>query len=823
MANDRFSRTSVRTDSYSTAPTQQSRLVENAVPTVSTGQTGLEGLSSVFQNFFGQASRGLQAVAEAEAISQKGGLERDFQQKKYNLEVENNKQQHQATADAEAGRALDVSLADDRDYLETFQKVKGEKDGRKLASDWYEQVASKAGPNDDLRAATDKWLQEQWGTGTGEAIYDATALSTFKRFADGQMLNHSENQVKARIAQNVRDVDGIVFDRAQSGDLTPESIAEMQDMYRKADPWNASQAPLRVAQTIANAAKGDAGRAQAIEAALSRPGTGPNGKSYFDTPEGRQVQLSLGSTWNDHLSINAQKEISEISERVITSKTLDEAVQLQVDIAQARGRLGESPHYLRLLQSSQEKMDHLVRAMAGANQIANMRLGRTVVDQSVVNKSLLDALTKEGIDPIQNPEKTAVYVSQIGLISDELKTTYSRMLVNDKDTVGQQRAFQFFRMIQSRFGDDPKQAERMMTDDVKDLYRQMSDMAANGTTPIDQVINTVNEHRSIVGDVPSWAKLTGKKDDKTAEEEVNKLIEKSLKGSANPFANRGQYESPGPFNDATITIPPDVLDRIRNRAQLSVAQRGREGFKDWEKVLDGAARDITGGLELVPGAQGQLMLRERTLAQIDPRTGKSLIPMSPNAYNPETKQFENTFETYVKDVQAANNALPGYVGDPQQITVDAWQGREFGVYLLKGPAGLIHIPVGRDFTMHSEAGEKVVVTAEKDFKAFGKQLDEILNKGDQNGRFYIIPDKGGLGYNLGYRPGFTGKGRSVIEMEQQWQQGSGPASVKAAAEAGNTYADRLAQLGEGDGDLATMNVKLQQAIIKAQSQKEKGK
>ena len=246
-------------------------------------------LQQGLNQFFGQAEQGLDAVSKAVEYDRRREIQTQYYLQRADISQQAKRSQEQAQADAPAGRPMDIELAKNFAYADSYQKVAGQQHGYDLVGQFMRDVYPHLAPGDNAAAAADAFLKREWGPGTGAPAYDAAALSTFKQHLDRAVLAHIENGAKALAATGLQQLDGVVAQRLHANTLSSGDIPGLIKSYQDLDPANPANAPLRLAHVLRATVSGSPEAAQTLLSVLSKPGSGVNGKSYADSfPEGYQ-------------------------------------------------------------------------------------------------------------------------------------------------------------------------------------------------------------------------------------------------------------------------------------------------------------------------------------------------------------------------------------------------------------------------------------------------------------------------------------------------------------------------------------------------------
>jgi hypothetical protein len=270
-----------------------------AAPQYQAPSAGFDILRQGLNSFFGKAAEGLDAVDKAVQYQRKEDIKGQFFLQRSQVAKDNKQNAEQAAADALAGKPMNPALAQSFAYADNYQKTAGKQHGFDLMSKFMSDVYPKLGPGDNAAAAADAFLKQEYGAGTGNAAYDAAALSTFKQSVDRPILAHIENGTKAVAAQGLQQLQATIAGSIASGQFNAGMVPGIIAQARVLNPMDPASAPGIVAQTIRATAGSNPAMAQTVLAELDKPGSsGTPGRSYHEMFPDAYAQLENGLTSN---------------------------------------------------------------------------------------------------------------------------------------------------------------------------------------------------------------------------------------------------------------------------------------------------------------------------------------------------------------------------------------------------------------------------------------------------------------------------------------------------------------------------------------------
>ncbi len=647
----RVSRTNIREPGSVTAPTQRTQIVEHEVHQYRSLGTGLESLGQVFSNFFNQASSALDSVREGVAH---GEAQR--------IKQENAAQKRQALGDALTGKNMDPELVGDLDYYDAFRSVTAQRDGFSAYQDfhkWYLNDWLPENPTGDLMAARERWASENL-TGSDDADYEGQVLASFFNQSDSLISTHEEAAVKFQTAKGIEALGSAIDAEVAGGTMSAATLASFIEKARILDPLNSAEAPARVASALLASANNHPERMMAVAGLLEEPGTGVNGKSFAQSwPETySKYETDAVSNWQ---SINTTKEMvlfSALDDRLREAKTSEDLVQLSVDVLkfrQTHGALGKTGELLDQIAVKAAKIDKTETAFQGIDAYL---LGDTgAVSPADLRKNWSDYMeqrvgTRNIMDPrIEHEQAASIIQGLKGVIPEEVKNQVSSAITNTKDGASQVRAINLINDLTATTGKE--YAKDYLSATAAQMYEQVAAISQVSSEPMESIISRVNEARDGVKDWNAdWKTITGAADSTKAEDSVRKVINDNLWTT---LGQPGWLGGSLPFGGRGVTIPPTLDKTIMDVARQKAIEAGANG-RGWEEGVKDAISSIAANAEIIPGANGQLLLQldadkdtryigEDGVEATRPRLGFA-VP------NPTTGQMVDTMQVYQDQLDA---------------------------------------------------------------------------------------------------------------------------------------------------------------------------
>ncbi|MDF2995102.1 MAG: hypothetical protein K0R27_739 [Xanthobacteraceae bacterium] len=779
----RARRTSVPTGEITRAPSHQSKLVPRQVPEFKSSMVGLEGLNQAFANFFGQASRVADNVGDAIAFAEAQRIKR-----------ENEAEKATAVGDALAGRPMSAEGAEDYDYYDTYRAVLAEKTGVEASRefmDWYRSDFLVNSPDGDLSDARQKWAEQHLG-GSDDPEFQGMSLGTFYKSTEEMIEQHREARTKALFAKGSENVQAVIDNDVETGQLTSERLTGHIDTMRKLDPLNAAEAAPRVAAQLGVAIQNHPNRSEAVLATLSKPGTGINGKSFQNSfPEAyAKLQQSAVTSFQQTNTFEEMEAVEGLKDRAarLADASTDDLVNFHSDLLTTRQRYGAGKDIAGLQEVWAKEVDRRANEHAA---FQGMITGAYDLDVSILRKTLPDYMKKElGIANIlqASPDDVAkVFARSGGVAVDDHKAQLSAALVSPENPTAQARAVQVLQALEKVRGRN--YATKWLDAPAERLYNFISDEQQLTNESLDATLLRVNGIRNTAKPFDSWTDVYP---DKMASDASAHVRDEITRNVTEVFADQGVLGTG--FWRNKLVIPPDVRDQIESYARSVVLERGTQGV-DPDKAIAEAVRRTAGRGEVLPrNGRYVLTFDDKRNPYYVGEDGKPVVRtrLGFNEFNPKTGETVNTLGVYRDQLQQLQERVPHLLhnGDADDIalaeTPAAASRGSFAVYqrgtpivfedndkfTISGRTPLADYGVRYDAQgvpmAQAPAKPDRTVTFSSDEAELSKQMGGLLPEGFGFLRVPIGVDK--FGWMLAYRPNFGGQeGISLEEREGAWQ------------------------------------------------------
>ena len=737
MSQNRVARTRVPDERFVDAPTERSKVVERPVPKIQASDAGLDGLNKAFSNFFSHFASAANTMQQA--VSYKEAEE---------IKQVNEEQKAQATADALSGSAMRPEMSNDLDYVNTYKDLSGSRQGTDMFKKWAETVLSKAQPTDDLNALTQGFLEQEWGRGTGDARYDASALAKFQSLTDRPITEFRVNAVKTQLEVGRRNHDAEIGELFRTGQMDIDRYSLEVQRRRGLNVTNPQDAPIDVFRAVLNANDGTPGYLQRLTAMMNQRGTGsaPD-KSFVESFPEEAKKIEAGAV-RDLVTVHTMEgakawfDLNERLSGVKKGEDVQHVLELAAETYERHGGMNEMEQFRGHLKTFLNKF---AETEAGINYIDQVRSGVIpTFDKSVIEKLQPTYLERKGLNWQANPVETAAAVGEMRVMSPDLKTSVSSRLIDKTNPTQQLAAFQFYAALEERLGSRDAVLQ-MMDDGARMLYQHVYDRSYVDPSNVMSQLAVVNDAKVDYATLSkqSWKDLTGKD-----EKDVRSKLESKVNSKLN-----GWFDGVG-----TVTLDHSTRETLMNFAKTEIHLRG--GGQDWEKVLDQTISALGDRLELVPGEGGTAQARINRIPVGDPRTGERFVRLGANVLN-EFGKPENTLVTAQEDLKALQSAFPKRFQNEANVSLDG--DTEFslkGIYLVKNAGQRVAFGLGETY---DNKGQSMVLP--KDPQEAAQKLKEAF----PNERAVLIPyphPDHPAGFLLGYKPGFK-ETKAALEAKIQ--------------------------------------------------------
>lgn len=767
------------------APSERSQLVAQEVHQFRSASSGLEGLSSVLSGFFNQAQNALQSVQEGILVGER-----------QKIEQQNAAQKQQALGDALAGKPMDTALQGDGDYYDAYRSVKAQRDGYAAYNDfhqWYLQSWLPDNPTGDLQSARQEWAKKNL-TGSSDQAYEGQVLASFFQNSDQMIGQHQEFALKYQTAKGMENLGAAMDASVASGTMDAPTLNDFISKARVLDPLNATEAPSRVASALLASAQNHPEQMMAISNLLGQEGTGVNGKSFAQSwPQAySDFQNKAVSAWNQINSVAALKTETDLEDRLRTAQSMDDLVSLTVDtykFRQQNGGLNAASSILNAIQQKAAHFDQTETALKGVDQFMagdNGRGDASAMDPSDVRKYWGDwmkaRLGTANVMELDPKDATTMIHNLNGVVPDGLRTQLSAAIVDDRNPEAQARAIQIMSALTNTAGD--KYAKEYLSSTAAQLYDNVAAIKAVTSEPMDTILKRVNDARSNIKNWDaSWEQVTGEKDPNKARDLVAGKVNDTLR---EVLGKQGGF---GPLFGTSAQIPLDLQKTVMDVARQKAIEAQSNG-RGWEAGVKDAVTQIANNAEVLPGANGQLILSiraDQNTRYLDEKGHEAVRPrLGPQVVNPWTGIAVNTLDVYAQQRDELATKHPWVFPDGAGgVHLGNPDDRRFA------PSGLLPV-LSDNRNITYMAGQEITIPAQQKTPQQRGGLmagsPEVFNNGTTTDTHTTIPaDEAGMNklfgnmpdgfkfvkqdtihgvvWILGYRPNFGDKGGLSLDQK----------------------------------------------------------
>ena len=351
-------------------PQVRTQPAQRAVPQTQSDRAGLEGMTQAFDNFFGQAQQGIEAVAQAryrneqiQARDEQEALERE--------------RAAQGQTDALRGDEMDPDLADEDAYYRAYSGVKASNtssDAAREFFEWYQTDFMRQNPTGDLAEARDQWASENL-TGFDDPEVESQVLGNFYEATDKIVSDHQEASLGLQINEDVQELGQMIHDEISAGDVTVDRMADWMSKYETLNPLNPEDAGGFIMGRVQNALRQNPKKATSVLGMLEKDGTGVNGRSFADSFPEKFNELSAGAARDSaQTTTKAQRDKQvEIQDRIseFQRDPSEEALnEIMADIGRYRETHGASDSYMQLRDQATSMLDKYVEDQANMGLVS---------------------------------------------------------------------------------------------------------------------------------------------------------------------------------------------------------------------------------------------------------------------------------------------------------------------------------------------------------------------------------------------------------------------------------------------------------------------
>lgn len=652
----RASRTNVGGPNVGATPTERSQLVGHEV-TQYRSESGLEGLSQVFADFFGTASHALSAVQDGLNYGRKAEIEQ-----------ENAAQKRQALGDALTGKPMDERLSGDLDYYDAFRAVTAQRDGYSASQEfigWYTNEWLPENPTGDLMAARQEWAAKNL-MGSIDPDYEGQVLASFFDQTDSLIGKHQEFALKYQTAKGMEALGAAIDAEVASGTLTAATLSSFIEKARVLDPLNSVDAPARVMSVLLAAAQNHPSQMMAVSNLLQQDGTGMNGKSFaaswpetFADFQGKAVEA-----WNSVNTVADLQQLTEFEDRLRFATSLDDLADLGADVLEFReksGAIGRTGTLLDQIASQAAKLEAQQIKFQGINGWFNGEEG--AISASDLRANWTDWLHSNfgtsSILDVDPPTAVSLLQRLNGVVPEDVRTQLSASILDTRNPERAAQALALLNSLSATTGQD--YAKSFLNDTAASLYRNVQARAqAMPNEPVENLLKVVQEARDGVKNWDAdWKTIIGEPDTKKADQKVKAEIDRVLQATLGDmgFLGTGLF---GSVPQIPLTLRESIYETARQMA-IEAQANGR----GWQSGVEDAILEISEGAELIPGADGQSYLRlgANTSLEYEDGSGMGIRPkLGTNVLNPQTGERVNTVQVFhdqLKELSESNRwALP---------------------------------------------------------------------------------------------------------------------------------------------------------------------
>lgn len=739
----RRTQASVRTTQ---APSEQSRIVSRDVSKVVSSKEG-SNLPAVFQEFFGGLSSAANTVAEAASIA-----------KNYEIEQENETQRSMATADALAGRESRFSQQHDRDYVDTFDTVKGKRDGYGLADDYRKFLAGL--PLDaDPDAAKAEFLEAQFGSGTDSARYNEAAIATFEQQATAENTKFKQRHIAAVTQQVLRDHVATAADELNSGNMGPNEFYEaIETGVSLVGEDNRDAAMQSVIGGIVNGAEGPEAISSAISL-LNAPGYAGTQSFAERFPEAayaaEQKLLKRKLAIDTSASSDAYMSVERVVNAAVEAKDLSALLQAVEYLDKVHNTHGAEASYQRLtlkidtaLLKLAEDGSYLneVHRLVGGGSHSNAFDGNKLLEASdtylkqVVGQT--DFLTTGDADDIAIAAKVA---AALGGVSTNTKAYLEKSLRHPETA---ERVHQYLTQM-DQFG--RLKPSDVLSEDAFLLWQAGQALAGLGgpdgqRMSLGEAIQSVAEARydfAAERRAIDYQTLMGRTSVAAAKAAVTEDV---LKGVVKPM--------PGiSLNSVHLgALKSEILNTFESALVL------------FQNTVGGGAKELA--LNAVIG-------KYQDRIGIAPGMDDSYVAHSVTYMNPNIPRFgeevangrggtESTIDTYREDVEKLYSKFKFLSDDDEAFSAVPYapgQARGTGGYLIHDGGIPVTFMEDRTYTIGDDRGDSTDI--------YYQTAEEILKTLPDGFGLTKVEDAGEDVYHLTYTPRFKDQ-RTLQQLEDEW-------------------------------------------------------
>lgn len=628
-------------------------------PFVRAAQLDLEGLSRATAFFVRDSERAMDKFQGAALLRQRketAAFEETMSEK--------------GAADAHAGATADPEANQFYAYSHAFRTIKGQNTGADAFGRFIEQAAKAVPPDADPVEYARQWADKNPFT-IGDDKFDARALSAFDQKVQQWALNERGQRVRAAAADGVVEIERSVGNLVVGMELTPEGL---QGLYAQAralmphDPNGASKMVVSAALSAATTPE----QQQHVMAILETPGSFAPGVSFSQQfPVAYQAQVQHAERQRADRSRWRQTEAFAGLEDVITemqeSGNPEKAKQALAELYRYRDEFGDGPQFKRARAKLEKAIGKVASGIAWTNTvetaISNPDLRGNVIP--TWKKDGAEFLAGQGYDPLSSAPlpngvpsylRAAQAVAAFGAIPSGTHDVVSQALLTGDSPERQAAAFGFLKAVEAQRG------EAFTLSLLPEYARPLYQAAAGGIAPNGDAVSwfrtfgSPNEKRE--DDGITFQRVTGAPTLPAAKKKANEALTSAL----------NDHLGTGGWFSSSISIAPEVADRLVADLQRSSVHAARTGTFDLERLAKDAVKRMESNIQVVPGEGG----KGHAVWSGPPPVGTSDQPavrLGRRVMNPLTGKEEDTTATAEKDLRALSTAMPTVAGSRDRLAL----------------------------------------------------------------------------------------------------------------------------------------------------------
>lgn len=704
-------------------------------PQVRSDQSGLNALADSLGQFF----TGVARLSQQQA---------DFEQRKALQEIEQENRDLAELARADRLQGLDrrEEYADRRAYFESYDRTAAVLEAQAFGEDYLARV--KDLPKDDpdaYLAVRQQLLQERFGTGTGNPIFDSEFLLNAKKFSDHIEAQHRQDAYKTIQSNTVQSFIDRVAVSLRSGN--PQDINDVDPDFQRMDA---------IQLMGGDVARGEELYARALVAAAQNPdqmghvmrtmersGLDQKFPSLYDeVSSGYARKVQAPTTFE---GVKAWSSLQAKAQAVLAdpSTTVEDLAALHYEAGLTFKQHGGENNMSSMTAWLTREMEQRAQVTADINLLVeayrgNVSLPQTIArfgegasSESVVNKQFpgfmatlmsqpelasqypqLAELTKQG-DPLgflkspaasfeaarffANPRTRAALGGEIPKpVREQLKMT----LTNFRDPQAASVGFEFMRNLEAQLGNGYEFAQAVGDADTLALYDAIKLGTASGTsskTPADLIAQIssqpelVDQMKQVRSGNVDWQVLTGDTSKKSSE--IRQEVMDKLYGKAEDWLDNRPWWKIGGAPKVTGVLSEARRELEAHLVRVLNYQKLTTGSVDMDKAVEDTVKHMQSSFVPLPGQKGRMVLMK------DPFGGRgrklsepiSVVNGQP-VYSPfpiqTSKGIEDPMKTYREDLVGLISLFPVEgANDPEVVGLSPTNVKNRGLFQVMDEMG----------------------------------------------------------------------------------------------------------------------------------------